>query len=72
MEGEGLAGPFYHVNDVGVYLGRQREEESLIEWMHFAHDVRLVFPMCGRKLSPFMFAFLVIHTCTFGGVQVGK
>ena len=29
--GGGRPGPFYHVNDVSVYLGRQRGEGSSIE-----------------------------------------
>ena len=29
MEGEGLHGPFYHVNDVSVYLGQQKRGRSL-------------------------------------------
>ena len=36
MEG-GRPGIIYHVNDVSVYLGRQRGEGSLIERTHFAH-----------------------------------
>ena len=30
-------GPFYHVNDISVYLGRQRGEGSPIEITHFTH-----------------------------------
>ena len=34
-----MPGPFYHVNDVSVYLGRQKlgGGNSLIERMHFVH-----------------------------------
>ena len=33
----GRPGIFYHVNDVSVYLGRQRGEGSPIERTHFLH-----------------------------------
>ena len=33
--GGGILSPFYHVNDVSVYLGRQRGEESSIERIPF-------------------------------------
>ena len=36
MEG-GRPGIIYHVNDVSVYLGRQRGEGSLVKRTHFAH-----------------------------------
>ena len=35
--GGGRPSPFYHVNDVSVYLGRQRGEGSPIERTHFMH-----------------------------------
>ena len=37
QNGGGRPGPFYHVNDVSVYLGRQRGEGSLIERTYFLH-----------------------------------
>lgn len=35
MEGKGLAGSFYHMNDVNVY---QSEGGLRTEWVHFAWD----------------------------------
>ena len=35
--GRGRPGQFYHVNDVSLYQGRQREEGSSIERTHFVH-----------------------------------
>ena len=47
MEGEGLVHVTYHMNDVSVFLGRQKGERSPIKRMGLRHFLVVSVPSTG-------------------------
>ena len=64
QNGMGRPGPFYHMNDVSVYLGRQRRERSLFERTHFTSAIFIL------NQEQYIFHFMNIQNSSAWGQKL--
>ena len=76
MQGGGGAGPFYHVNDISVYLGRQRGEGSPVEETSLRPYLVVSVQSAGvsnvHKVKAYHFWFKTKNACTKCILSIGN